>query len=421
MIEGGDNRKTLQTYLIHSTDLLQKLLEAYDRNEEIYDCMDTPKNPNAGTFRLGYMGHIIIICQAIEHACHITTTITTSSSSFTEEQLDNNKEEDQLDEEEEEMVIMDEQLNSDILTDDCDTTTANDNETPPVVITEHDVTSAANHTNTTAAALHHTTTTTTTSTNTTSHLAQTILESEVYTKWEEFTRTDLREITTMQSTPLGSNNNNRNFDLNMNMNGTAHNVNLHVDDTDLDVAMGMMGELYIIGAGGGSSSAAATGEMNVAIDDDDVVSGMYAFDKNPLGTQKQNDIFMDNINEEEEVEEDDDFDEEEQAAVPTMDLFVANVNSNSTNDAEEDWTANFSDAFGSASSSSEEAVEGNKNAVASKESSKSVSIASSFDVDFTAFEVGGIADAAKKKDDEEEDVFSSSSTGGGSVDDILFG
>eukprot|EP00816_Leptocylindrus_hargravesii_P005773 CAMPEP_0196806908 /NCGR_PEP_ID=MMETSP1362-20130617/6840_1 /TAXON_ID=163516 /ORGANISM="Leptocylindrus danicus, Strain CCMP1856" /LENGTH=1088 /DNA_ID=CAMNT_0042180597 /DNA_START=145 /DNA_END=3411 /DNA_ORIENTATION=+ len=408
VIEGGDNRKTLQTYLIHSTDLLQKLLEAYDRNEEICIEAEDPFSTSKSQFRLGYMGHIIIICQAIEHACCSTNSNTES------------KAEEHLNEEEEGIAeIVHEKDKED---------TVSNSETSP-------------STSEPALHQHHSSSTTIT----TSHLAQTILESEVNTKWREFTRTQLAEITTIQSTPLGGGNANasnnvisRCFD-----NGIAINTldsNLHVDDTDLDVAMGMMGELNL---GDG---------INVTIEEDAdcpvaVVSktmqmnggnGMYAFDENPLGTQKENDLLINgggddddsSSDEEDEATDDDDDLGGKDDGVPTMDLFV----SASTSSSEEDWTANFADAFGDTSARLEEAAPDTNTNVVER-----------FEADFAAFDMddnkknmlednkdyvgdddiimGAKAKGTKNEggECEEEDVFLSSSSSGSSVDDILFG
>jgi len=416
VIEGGDNRKTLQTYLIHSTDLLQKLLEAYDRNEEIcIEAEDPSSSTNKPQFRLGYMGHIIIICQAIEHAC---------CSSSTNAALEPDAAEHLNEEEEMTDIIVHESDKEE------DATTSSNSEAPPPITTE--------------AALHeqHSTTITT------SHLAQTILESEVNTKWREFTRTQLAEITTIQSTPLGGGNanpSNNNLISSCFDNGIAtltldSSSNLHVDDTDLDVAMGMMGELNL---GDG---------INVTIEEEDSDGpavttktimnggGMYAFDENPLGTQKQNDLLVtinggddDDNDSSSEEDEADQLGGKDDDGVPTMDLFV-NA-STSTSSSEEDWTANFTDAFGdtSARPPEEAAPEINANVV------------ECFEADFAAFDMDdnihknninmedkdynvggdGIIMGEKGTKNEggecEEDVFLSSSSSGSSMDDILFG
>mmetsp|Transcript_22225 Transcript_22225/g.33948 ORF Transcript_22225/g.33948 Transcript_22225/m.33948 type:complete len:114 (+) Transcript_22225:960-1301(+) len=113
-----------------------------------------------------------------------------------------------------------------------------------------------------------------------------------------------------------------------------------------------------------------------------------------------------------------------------MDLFV----SASTSSSEEDWTANFADAFGDTSARLEEAAPDTNTNVVER-----------FEADFAAFDMddnkknmlednkdyvgdddiimGAKAKGTKNEggECEEEDVFLSSSSSGSSVDDILFG
>ncbi len=56
IIEGGSGRKVLQTLIINDASLLTRLLDCFAENK-------------ASNSRLGCMGHVIIVCQAIVHAC----------------------------------------------------------------------------------------------------------------------------------------------------------------------------------------------------------------------------------------------------------------------------------------------------------------------------------------------------------------
>lgn len=58
VLEGQNRRHFMQNYLINEYNLVEKLLDAFDRNEQ---------NFKKYHFRLGYMGHVIIMCQALDH------------------------------------------------------------------------------------------------------------------------------------------------------------------------------------------------------------------------------------------------------------------------------------------------------------------------------------------------------------------
>lgn len=57
VIEGKNKRQKLQNYLINEYNLIQKLLDGFKKNDELFQ---------NSQLRLGYMGHVIIICQALE-------------------------------------------------------------------------------------------------------------------------------------------------------------------------------------------------------------------------------------------------------------------------------------------------------------------------------------------------------------------
>eukprot|EP00588_Corethron_pennatum_P031372 CAMPEP_0194320952 /NCGR_PEP_ID=MMETSP0171-20130528/17216_1 /TAXON_ID=218684 /ORGANISM="Corethron pennatum, Strain L29A3" /LENGTH=1675 /DNA_ID=CAMNT_0039078669 /DNA_START=110 /DNA_END=5137 /DNA_ORIENTATION=+ len=63
VVEGGAERTALQSHLVLELRLLGRLVEAHGRNAEAV--AERPDRP----VRLGYMGHVIIVCQAIDHAC----------------------------------------------------------------------------------------------------------------------------------------------------------------------------------------------------------------------------------------------------------------------------------------------------------------------------------------------------------------
>lgn len=58
VLEGKNRRYHIQNYLINKYDLLKKLMNIFEKNEEIR---------NKNRLRLGYMGHIIIMCQSLDH------------------------------------------------------------------------------------------------------------------------------------------------------------------------------------------------------------------------------------------------------------------------------------------------------------------------------------------------------------------
>lgn len=61
ILEGENKRHYLQHYLINKYNILQYFMKAFKKNEEMVQKTN---------FRLGYMGHVIIMCQALEHVEH---------------------------------------------------------------------------------------------------------------------------------------------------------------------------------------------------------------------------------------------------------------------------------------------------------------------------------------------------------------
>ncbi|GMI43050.1 hypothetical protein TeGR_g9501, partial [Tetraparma gracilis] len=60
VIEGGRERRVLQKVVVGELDLLGRLLECFKKNDEVCGA--------SKGLRLGFMGHVIIVCQAIVHA-----------------------------------------------------------------------------------------------------------------------------------------------------------------------------------------------------------------------------------------------------------------------------------------------------------------------------------------------------------------
>lgn len=58
VIEGRNKRHCLQNYLVNGYDILGSLLKAFKKNDEAV---------RKTRFRLGHMGHVVIMCQALEH------------------------------------------------------------------------------------------------------------------------------------------------------------------------------------------------------------------------------------------------------------------------------------------------------------------------------------------------------------------
>lgn len=74
VLEREGRRVPLQLYLINDLGLLERLLSAYEKSGELY----TESSEKSVHFRLGFLGHVIIICQAIVHACSITPQLKSS-------------------------------------------------------------------------------------------------------------------------------------------------------------------------------------------------------------------------------------------------------------------------------------------------------------------------------------------------------
>lgn len=65
-MEGDGGRLLLQKYLINDLLLVERLISAYEKS---FDSCTVNRVTGHVTFRPGFLGHVIIICQAIAHAC----------------------------------------------------------------------------------------------------------------------------------------------------------------------------------------------------------------------------------------------------------------------------------------------------------------------------------------------------------------
>lgn len=402
LAEGGEPMKeqTAQEESVKSIEAVR--FESRDASTVGATLDGTP----AQTFRLGYMGHVIIICQALVHACSTEgdeDPENTAPDSTIEEEDDPRMSLLEDSQQEEAMV------NGDLTSDSNPSPTEEETDSTPVEVVEEDPAGRDDGEDERAS-------------DSDAEgipppnllmLSKLIDSHPLEIRWHEFVRTTLATETTVQSTPLGGYNNSipggdplhahrpledgDDFDdgsgqPNMPPRGMLGGGDvLDLDDNDLDIAASMMAGLHL-GHGGGndgdddedSSDGEEGSEGSGNTYDEQAAKGGYFFD-DPLGNKRDSGLGMalgnlgqyhrngssDDDEDGSDKGSDHSSEEEDDAPVrrtdsngdvPVMNLFAGNMpteegkSSEASPFEENTWSnfanfdANFDDAFGGDSS-----------------------------------------------------------------------
>jgi len=342
VLEGRNKRYFAQNYLINEYNLLEKLLHAFEKSKEILE---------KKKIRLGYMGHVIIICQALEH---IETSSEGSTAATDKEGNQGNQSRDEqrdtqtngeIDEELKsiekgikDLDMLDEDENEDLPTNDSvKDSKDSDNKTggsqedidinsftligqamstplPPAensdgIDNNSDIDPSSD-------------TIKTEPNHPSSKLIHYLHSHSAYSQWSSFLSTTLSEITLLQSSPLGGSSVDQ-LDNYGDIDETDHDIlgagvggtSLDISENELDIAASMMDAL----SNGGSTMDAFSGDRGKNM------SGHadYLYD-DPLGRRPDDDDFGDDDDNKKGDNNQDDVDDDinGDSDVQVFDLFV---------------------------------------------------------------------------------------------------
>jgi hypothetical protein len=218
VLESGESREGLQLYLLKDLRLLENLLDLFPTSISPLD-----ETSPQSKFRLGHMGHVIIMCQAIVHACKSPAKASSgdemnnNAASSTATESPHNGETETLEYEEDGRTSTSDASNEDNKSD------ADDRSVEPPEVNDW-------------------------ATDNVSKLAQVIAHIPIKAKWDEFVSTQLVDITAAQSANLGGFDpslDNSADDLGYGMPGNNDDDALEISEGDLDIAVSMIEAMKI--------------------------------------------------------------------------------------------------------------------------------------------------------------------------------
>jgi len=277
VLEGDGSRLPLQMYLINDLQLIERLISAYEKN---FDSCSLNHVDGQVVFRSGFLGHVIIVCQAIAHVCAPSLP-------------PNNY--DAAEGEAAEQLLVNSHLPG-----------QNGTHPPSTAYYYSDLTP----------------------------LATIISQSSCCQRWKDFASTKLAAITAVQSTPLGGSSPPSRAGAEMQ---SQEDDILQMDESELEIAATMIESMKIPcddEEGDGRDIKKQEGVLSDFADFGDQHSREYCFD-DPLGR-------TDRIGDEMYTEHSDVavFEEDDEADAPVLDLFAGNFGSSSFSSVPEDTKTN---------------------------------------------------------------------------------